>query len=119
MNNKAILYQRQCIESARILALNLNLNNKQYSIAFQSRLGKGKWLTPYSDIVIEQLSKQGVKKLVICCPSFIVDCLETLEEIGIRESKRWKRLGGTSFYLVPCLNSSEVWINNLTMMHCF
>ena len=92
------------------MAKELNLNPNQYSTAFQSRLGKTPWIKPYTDEVLTELAAKGIKRLVIVCPSFVADCLETLEEIGIRARKQWEQLGGEQFTMIPCLNDSPEWI---------
>lgn len=107
-------YQAQCVETSSLLANELGLIN--YSTSFQSRLGKTPWIKPYTDAMILDLAARGVKHLVIACPSFVTDCLETLEEIGIRENKRWVEAGGKKLTLIPCLNASEDWINAITKM---
>lgn len=103
-------YKAQCYETSRRLAGELQLNRDQYSTAFQSRLGKTPWIKPYTDEVLTELAAQGIKNLAICCPSFVADCLETLEEIGLRAKEQWIGLGGKEFNLIPCLNDSRAWI---------
>ena len=78
-------------------------------MAFQSRLGKTPWIKPYLEEVLASLIDKGVKRLVISCPSFTIDCLETLEEIGIRANQQWQKLGGDKLTLAPCLNASPSW----------
>ncbi|MFT4058662.1 MAG: ferrochelatase [Legionella sp.] len=107
-------YKAQCHQSSLLLAQELHLKPTQYSTAFQSRLGRTPWIRPYTDEMLIQLTAQGIKKLVIVCPSFVADCLETLEEIGIRAKQQWLALGGEQFTLVPCLNDHPVWINAIT-----
>ena len=85
----------------------------KYSVAFQSRLGREPWLKPYTDQVLEGLAKSGVKQLVVVCPSFVSDCLETLEEIGMRGRQTFLDAGGTELRLVPCLNEQPLWLNFL------
>lgn len=102
-------YRAQCFETTRLLAERLQLTN--YSTAFQSRLGKTPWIKPYTDEVLTKLVNSGVKRLAIACPSFVTDCLETLEEIGLRAKQQWLALGGEQFTLIPCLNDNELWID--------
>lgn len=83
----------------------------RYDISFQSRLGRTPWIKPYTDLVVPELAKRGVKRLAVICPSFVADCLETLEEIGIRARQDFIRAGGEDLKLVPSLNSSDVWVD--------
>lgn len=109
-------YKAQCYQSSRLLAQKLQLSAHQYSTAFQSRLGKTPWIKPYTDETLNQLAAQGIKKLVVVCPSFVADCLETLEEIGIRAKQQWITLGGTEFTVVPCFNSHPLWVQAITQI---
>lgn len=106
-------YRAQCYATSRALADKLNLTEKQYMTSFQSRLGRIPWIKPYTDELLDQLIKQGIKHLIIACPSFVCDCLETLEEIGIRAREQWLTAGGDSLSLVPCVNSNAHWVCNL------
>ena len=103
-------YRAQCYETSRQIAAQLGLNDNEYTVSFQSRLGRTKWIEPYTDIVMPELYAQGIRKLVVLCPSFVADCLETLEEIGIRAQNDWKALGGESLALVPCINTHPTWV---------
>ncbi len=103
-------YRAQCYQTSFLLAQELKLLPNQYSTAFQSRLGKIPWIKPYTDEVLVELANKGVKHLAVVCPSFTADCLETLEEIGIRAKEQWHQLGGEQFTLVPSLNSNEHWV---------
>ena len=100
-------YRAQCYATSRLIAKELDLTVEQYSVSFQSRLGKTPWITPYTDEHLKALREKGIVDLVVVCPSFIADCLETLEEIGIRAREQWQQLGGRSFTLIPCINSSD------------
>ena len=90
----------------------LNVPEDKYSISFQSRLGKG-WLEPFTDIRLVELPKEGVKKLLILCPAFVSDCLETLEEIQVRGKEEFMKAGGESFTMIPCLNTNAQWVDVL------
>ncbi len=103
-------YRAQCFATAQQLAKKLGLDEGMYSVAFQSRLGKTPWIRPYTDEVLEELVQRGVKRLAVICPSFIVDCLETLEEIQIGAGEKFRSLGGERFLFIPCLNSSPEWV---------
>lgn len=103
-------YRQQCIRSTKLLAEKLNLSEQRYTLSFQSRLGKTPWIKPYTDDVLPELASKGIKRLAISCPSFVVDCLETIEEIGIRAREQWTELGGESLTLIPALNDDENWV---------
>lgn len=109
-------YRAQCFETSRLIAKNLALKPDQYSTSFQSRLGNLPWIQPYTTPSLEKFAQQGIKNLAVVCPSFVTDCLETLEEIGIRAKEQWQQLGGKNFTLIPCLNHDEHWINALSTM---
>lgn len=106
-------YRAQCFETSRLLARTLGLDDNQYSIAFQSRLGRTPWIKPYTDIVLPELAAKGIKRLIVACPSFVADCLETLEEIGHRAQAQWLQLGGESLTLIPCLNDNDAWVKGI------
>ncbi len=109
-------YRTQCYETARQLAVRLNLKEEQYLVAFQSRLGRTPWIKPHSDEYYRTLPKEGVKKLLVISPSFVTDCLETLEEIQIRGKEEFCQNGGEELTLVPSLNDSDHWIENFKKM---
>ena len=102
-------YRAQCFATARALASRLALAEGAWSVSFQSRLGRAQWIHPYTDAVIAQLAAQGKKRLMVFCPAFVADCLETLEEIGIRAQAQFLAAGGEALTLVPSLNASSVW----------
>jgi len=106
----ATSYREQCFKTSHLITQKLNLSQHQFQISFQSRLGFTKWITPYTDHVVKALRKQGIKKLSVVCPSFVADCIETLEEIDIRLRDQWMRLGGESFHCIPCLNADDEWV---------
>jgi len=112
--NNSYCYRAQCYASSNSLAKALNLNLNQYKTSFQSRLGITQWIKPYTDLILKELIQQGIKNIAIVCPSFVSDCLETLEEIDIRARNNWLAMGGNEFILVPCLNSDPLWIKALT-----
>ncbi len=103
-------YRAQVIKTTKLTASQLNLTESKYSISFQSRLGATPWLKPFTDHIIPKLAEKGIKNLVVVCPSFTSDCLETLEEIGIRARKSFIESGGHQMYLLPCLNNDPQWI---------
>lgn len=104
-------YRAQCLQTTSLVAKNLGLIHAKHGSAFQSRLGKTPWIKPYTDETLVDLMSQGVKRLAVVCPSFVADCLETLEEIGIQLKKRWKNLGGEELTLIPCLNANDDWLH--------
>ncbi|VEG90813.1 ferrochelatase [Legionella spiritensis] len=112
-NNPVSCYRAQCFTTSELLAQTLGLTSEQYGVAFQSRLGKTPWITPYTDNVLPELVDRGVKRLAIACPSFVADCLETLEEIGMRAQQQWKSLGGETLTLIPCVNDNPQWIKGI------
>lgn len=104
-------YRAQCFETSRQLAALLNIPEAKYTTAFQSRLGRTPWIRPYSDELYTQAPKQGMKRLVVASPSFVADCLETLEEIALRGKESFEASGGESLRLVPSLNASANWVD--------
>lgn len=101
-------YSTQCYETSRLIAHELHLDSNQFAVSFQSRLGKTPWIKPYTDDMLVQLHQKGITNLAVACPSFVADCLETLEEIGIRAKEQWLQLGGTRFTLIPCPNEHGI-----------
>jgi ferrochelatase len=104
-------YRAQCAATTRSLAGALGLEADAHSMAFQSRLGRDPWIRPYTDLVLPELAARGVRRLAVLCPSFVADCLETVEEIGIRGREQWEQVGGESLTLVPCLNAAPAWVD--------
>ena len=102
-------YRAHCYETSRLLATQLNLPADRWSVSFQSRLGKIPWIEPYTSNHIETLRNNGVEHLAVICPSFVTDCLETLEEIDIGIRADFLHKGGKSFTLIPCLNAEPAW----------
>jgi len=104
-------YRAHCFATTRALAASLGLGAEGHSVSFQSRLGRTPWIHPYTDLVLPELAKAGRKRLAILCPAFVADCLETVEEIGIRARDQWRSLGGEELLLVPSLNAEPTWID--------
>ncbi|HEV8084178.1 MAG TPA: ferrochelatase [Chitinophagaceae bacterium] len=102
-------YRHQVFTTTRLVTERLNIPKEKYSVSFQSRLGKG-WLTPFTDIRLAEMPAEGIKKLLIVCPAFVSDCLETLEEIKIRGKEIFMEAGGESFEMIPCLNTNSLWV---------
>jgi ferrochelatase len=107
-------YRAQCYFTARTLAARLAITD--YTVCFQSRLGRTPWITPHTDVLLDELPKKGVKKLAVMCPAFVADCLETLEEIGMRAVAQFKAAGGEELTLVPSLNATPTWVDAVCAM---
>lgn len=107
-------YQRECLETARLLAERLALKSDDYVVCFQSRFGKAKWLEPYTDQTLRTLAHQGTARVDVVCPGFVSDCLETLEEIAIEGQATFMEAGGQEFHYIPCLNDHPAWVAALT-----
>ena len=103
-------YRAQCYATTRELAKRLELAPEMHSVSFQSRLGKTPWIQPFTDDVLPQLANKDVKRLAVFCPSFVADCLETLEEIEIRADEQFREAGGDKLTLIPSLNSADDWV---------
>jgi len=114
-----LCYRAQCVKTSELLAKSLGLSRDQWSFSFQSRLGKTEWIKPYTEKTLEHLAKKGIKNLAVLCPSFISDCLETLEEIGVQGADIFKKFGGENFYLVPCLNERADYLIHLIQEQSF
>ena len=104
-------YRAQSYATARAIAHQLQLPDDRYTICFQSRLGRTPWIEPYTDHVIDKLGHAGTKRLAVMCPAFVADCLETVEEIGIRAKAQFKAAGGDDLVLVPSLNATPAWVD--------
>lgn len=105
----ATCYRHQVFTTTRLVTEKLNIPANKFSISFQSRLGKG-WLQPFTDIRLEEMPKEGIKKLLVICPAFVSDCLETLEEIAERGKETFMHAGGQSYDMIPCLNTHPLWV---------
>jgi ferrochelatase len=112
----ATCYRRQCLTTMKLFAAEAGLTEGKYSCAFQSRLGQDQWLSPASQDEMVRMARAGVRKLIVICPAFTVDCLETLEEIGIRGRRAFLEAGGEEMTLVPCLNEHPAWVEALARM---
>jgi len=103
-------YRAQCYATARLMAAELQLKPEQSIVCFQSRLGRTPWIRPYTDELIEEEARRGCRKAVILSPAFVADCLETLEELGLRAVESWRAAGGETLRLVPCINADDRWV---------
>ena len=103
-------YRAQCHATAHAIAATIGLTPDQYMTCFQSQFGKEEWIGPSFENLLAELPKRGIKTVAVACPSFVADCLETLEEIGIRGREEFQEAGGDELTLIPCLNSEPLWI---------
>ena len=103
-------YRAQAYATARGLARELRLRDGSYGVSFQSRLGRSPWIRPHTDVVIPELARAGKRRVAVFCPSFVADCLETLEEIGLRAREAFLQAGGEDLRLIPSLNSHPAWV---------
>ncbi|MGZ8544917.1 MAG: ferrochelatase [Flavisolibacter sp.] len=103
-------YRHQCYTTTRIVAERLQLPKEKWSQSFQSRLGRDPWLQPYTAAQLEELPRRSIKKLLVVCPAFVSDCLETLEEIAEEGKEIFLHNGGESFEMIPCLNVHPLWV---------
>ena len=106
-------YRAQCVFTAKGIAAELGLNDEDYTVSFQSRLGRAKWIGPTTEIVLRELAEKGVKRVLVSCPSFVADCLETVEEMGIRGRQTFIDAGGEELFLVPSLNAEPGWVKSV------
>ena len=112
----ATCYRAQCFKTVAAFVKQAGVPAGKYSVSFQSRLGRDLWLMPYTDAVLAELPRREVKRLLVICPAFVSDCLETLEEVGIRGRATFLAAGGKEFGLVPCLNEHPLWLAALENM---
>jgi ferrochelatase len=106
-------YKHQVMRTTELFVNKLGLDHDKYSVAFQSRLGRAKWLGPNTEDRLRELARSNVKNVLVICPAFVTDCLETLEEIAIRGQEVFTEAGGTKLTLIPCLNDHPAWIDTL------
>ena len=106
-------YHCECFKTARLLAQALGLTQLQFKVTFQSRLGRAKWLEPYTEPTLIAMGKAGVRRVDVVCPGFTSDCLETLEEISMEGREAYLHAGGKEFHYIPCLNDDPAWITAL------
>ena len=106
-------YRHQCRTTMNLVADKLGIPIEKRGFSFQSRLGRDPWLKPYTAVRLGELPKEGVKKLLVVCPAFVSDCLETLEEMGVEGKEIFEAAGGDHFQLIPCLNVQPLWISTM------
>lgn len=112
----ATCYRAQCLATTAAFVKLAGVSKEKYSVSFQSRLGKDPWLKPYTDYELVRLAQEGKKKMMVICPAFVADCLETIEEIGMRGGEDFMRASGKEFTRIPCLNEHPRWIEALVKM---
>ena len=110
----ATCYRAQCYKTVAAFVKLAGVKN--YSVSFQSRLGRDPWLKPYTDLELPRLAAAGVKQLLVICPAFVSDCLETIEEIRIRGRAAFIAAGGKDLRQIPCLNDHPLWLDALEKM---
>lgn len=109
-------YRAQCLATVRAFVAAAGIPAAKYSVSFQSRLGRDPWLQPYTDRELVRLAEGGAKRLLVICPAFVSDCLETLEEIAMRGRETFLGAGGREFDQIPCLNEHPRWLEALERM---
>jgi len=109
-------YRHQVFMTSSLVASELQLPKNKFATSFQSRLGRDEWLKPYTAARLKELPKEGIKKIVVVCPAFVSDCLETLEEMGEEGKEFFMEAGGESFKLIPCLNTAPLWIKAMNSL---
>jgi len=112
----ATCYRAQCFKTAAAFVAQAGVPAGKYSISFQSRLGKDPWLKPYTDYELPRLAQEGKKRMLVICPAFVSDCLETIEEIGMRGCEQFMAASGKEFTRIPCMNEHPLWIAALEKM---
>ncbi len=112
----ATCYRAQCFKTVAAFVKRTGLPKEKHSVSFQSRLGRDPWLKPYTDFELPKLAAAGVKKLLVICPAFVSDCLETIEEISMRGREDFLKAGGKEFAQIPCVNEHPTWIHALEKM---
>ncbi len=100
-------YHCQCQKTARLVAESLELSGDDWTLSFQSRVGRAEWLRPYTDEVVAELARQGLTRLDVVCPGFAADCLETLEEIALQYGEVFTDAGGDTLNYIPALNARD------------
>jgi protoporphyrin/coproporphyrin ferrochelatase len=106
-------YRAQCFQTTKLVAEKLGISLDKTISCFQSRLGKDPWIQPYTEDVIHDLAKEGVKNVLVFSPAFVADCLETTIEVGMEYKEEFEKLGGEKWDLVPSLNSRDTWVDCL------
>jgi ferrochelatase len=113
---RATCYRAQCFATMNAFVRKAGIPKEKYSYSFQSRLGRDPWLKPYTDFELPRLAQEGKKRMLVICPAFVSDCLETIEEIGMRGRDSFIEAGGAEFAQIPCMNEHPAWIQALRKM---
>lgn len=106
-------YHCQCLKTARLVSERLGLGSDDFSVSFQSQVGRSEWLKPYTDELLTRYAREGRREITVACPGFAIDCLETLEEIELRNRETFLANGGTTYDYVPALNESDAQVDLL------
>jgi len=106
-------YKQRCHDTSALIADALGLTKNQWGVSFQSRVGVETWIKPYTDEELKTLPSKGIKNIAVLCPSFVADCLETVEEIGMEGRETFIHAGGENFYLIPCVNGRAEYLKDL------
>jgi protoporphyrin/coproporphyrin ferrochelatase len=109
-------YHCECLVTGRLLAEKLGLTKDQYTVTFQSRFGRAEWLQPYTEPTLQELGRNGAKRVDVFCPGFVADCLETIEEIGMEARAAYEEAGGKDYRTIDCLNDSPAFIRSLVAL---
>ena len=112
----ATCYRAQCFATTRAFVRLAGIPEGKYSVSFQSRLGKDPWLKPYTDYELVRLAQEGKKRMMVICPAFVSDCLETIEEIGMRGCEDFMKASGKEYTRIPCMNEHPLWVKALENM---
>lgn len=112
----ATCYRAQCFATTRAFVKRAGIPEGRYSVSFQSRLGKDPWLKPYTDYELVRLAQEGRKRMLVICPAFVSDCLETIEEIGMRGCEDFMKASGREYTRIPCMNEHPLWVKALENM---
>jgi protoporphyrin/coproporphyrin ferrochelatase len=114
-HENAFCYRATCYATSRLLAQKVNISPENYTVCFQSRFSKN-WIGPFSDKVIREKARQGVKKILVVSPAFVADCLETIVEIGHEYREIFLKNGGENFEWIESLNDHDTWIRTLAQI---
>lgn len=109
-------YRAQSFATAREIARGSGIAAGEFTVSFQSRLGRSQWILPETEATIRMLAARGIRRLAVACPSFVADCLETLEEIGVRAMRVFREAGGESLIRIDCLNSNQQWTDGVARL---
>lgn len=109
-------YRAQCFQTSRLVAAELGVPPENYTVSFQSRLGKNPWIKPYTDEIIQEMPSKGIKRVLAFSPAFVADCLETTIEVGEEFRQLFEEAGGERWQLVESLNSHPLWVEALKKM---